>query len=108
MNERITAAAKVLCANTAKACGTNADDEWAVYRETHIEDATAMLAAADKTQQPRLDGAVGIIEELLERMDYPPEKSCSCHISPPCNDCVTYSGIRETIENAEELVKNHV
>lgn len=27
---------------------------------------------------------------------YAPEASCSCHISPPCSDCVEYSSIRST------------
>ena len=35
--------------------------------------------------------------ELCLNELFAPEGSCSCHISPPCNDCVEYSSIREAI-----------
>jgi hypothetical protein len=45
-----------------------------------------------------------LLEDLLERMIRPPDASCSCHLSPPCCDCVEYAGLRETIELAEEVL----
>jgi len=45
-------------------------------------------------------------EYLLECIERPPEANCSCHISPPCNDCVNYSSLREAIANCEEALKN--
>jgi len=45
-----------------------------------------------------------LFENLLEFVDIP-ERECRCHLSPPCNDCVEYSGIREDIEQAQELIK---
>ena len=49
-----------------------------------IADLTAEVARKDEA----LRAALG---EL-----YAPEASCSCHISPPCGDCVEYSSIRST------------
>lgn len=44
-------------------------------------------------------------EELLEFVDEPPEKNCSCHINPPCSDCVNYSGLREALEKVRKYLK---
>ena len=49
-----------------------------------IADLTAEVARKDEA----LWAALG---EL-----YAPEANCSCHISPPCSDCVEYSSIRST------------
>lgn len=38
------------------------------------------------------------IESLVENVDRPPDANCSCHISPPCNDCIDYGGLREAFE----------
>lgn len=38
--------------------------------------------------------------ELMERVEGEiPAAACSCHIDPPCSDCVNYAGVRETIAN---------
>jgi hypothetical protein len=42
-----------------------------------------------------------VIEALLETQIRPPIRNCSCHISPPCNDCLNYSGLREAMEDAQ-------
>lgn len=47
-----------------------------------------------------------IDDELAEALEaclgelYAPEAGCSCHISPPCNDCVDYASIRDAIDLA--------
>ena len=43
------------------------------------------------------------IESLIE-MNYAPESNCSCHISPPCNDCVDYYRAREVNEHAKSAI----
>jgi predicted Zn-dependent protease len=43
------------------------------------------------------------VEELLEEVGAP-EKNYSCYISPPCNDCVEYSNLREVIANAKAAI----
>lgn len=46
-----------------------------------------------------------IMQDLLDRMLLlPPDQNCSCHISPPCNDCMEYGGIREAIEQATAFI----
>ncbi len=32
----------------------------------------------------------------------PPDSNCSCHISPPCNDCVDFAGQREAKQRWED------
>lgn len=34
-------------------------------------------------------------DRLEELLGDPPNANCSCHISPPCNDCVEWAAIRE-------------
>ena len=57
---------------------------------------TRLMAAA-----PKLKDA---LEYLLESTERPPEPNCSCHIFPPCSDCVDYSGLREAVAIAEEAL----
>jgi hypothetical protein len=38
----------------------------------------------------------GLVEELIDYIDVP-DKNCTCCISPPCNDCVEFGGLREVI-----------
>jgi predicted ABC-class ATPase len=47
--------------------------------------------------------ALGVMQELIDRIEVP-EPNCSCHLSPPCGDCVDYGGIRETVDAAETLI----
>ena len=43
-----------------------------------------------------------LIEELTDYACGPvPEKNCSCHIAPPCNDCITYAHQRELAERSK-------
>ena len=55
-----------------------------------------------KTREARLESA---LEFLLEVMEYPPDSNCSCHISPPCGDCVNWSDLREAISAATDALK---
>jgi hypothetical protein len=45
------------------------------------------------------------LQDLLDNVDEPPEANCSCHISPPCGDCVNYSGAREAFASARAALK---
>jgi len=44
----------------------------------------------------QLRALIGVVE--------PPERNCSCHISPPCHDCLEHGETREEIEAARELI----
>ncbi|MGC7464214.1 hypothetical protein QT654_20800 [Xanthomonas citri pv. citri] len=41
------------------------------------------------------------LERLLEVTEHPPARNCSCHLSPPCSDCVDWGGLREAIADDE-------
>lgn len=67
--------------------------------------ATANPAAILELIRQR-DAALGGLGLFMDAVDRPPESNCSCHISPPCNDCVENSGLREAFEYAEEIIAN--
>lgn len=44
----------------------------------------------------RLILRIGALEESIEMLlPRIPEKNCSCHLHPPCSDCVDYGWLRE-------------
>lgn len=45
------------------------------------------------------------LEMLMERIDEPPKPNCSCHLSPPCEDCAEHGGLREAFEAARDALK---
>lgn len=46
----------------------------------------------------------GLAEEFMDEVDIP-ERNCSCHISPPCYDCVENAGLREIAKTLRETIK---
>ena len=68
----------------------------------HEEALETLTALFDVTAQR--DHLLAALELLLERIPEPPDANCSCHISPPCNDCVDYAGEREAFEFAKEAI----
>lgn len=44
------------------------------------------------------------LELMMDRVGEPPKANCSCHLSPPCSDCVEYSGLREAFDAAREAL----
>lgn len=53
----------------------------------------------------RLVEALDTLEVRGDQMNdelYPPDSNCSCHISPPCNDCVDWSSMRMAKRDWEE------
>jgi hypothetical protein len=47
---------------------------------------------------------LGALKALSDTTGDPPDRDCSCHISPPCNDCVEYSGWRAAFEFAQRAI----
>lgn len=45
----------------------------------------------------------GLLEDWYNDSDIP-DKNCSCHINPPCNDCITWSVLRETASETKKLL----
>jgi len=54
--------------------------------------------------QELLKLALEALKDLLDQTEPPPDKNCSCHIAPPCSDCVDYSGVRYAIEQANKTI----
>lgn len=40
-----------------------------------------------------------VLEDVIGEIDVP-DAICSCHVSPPCNDCVEYSHLRDLVNIA--------
>lgn len=64
------------------------------FRERQRKEDLVRAAAPDLLQS---------LKELIANT-YCPETNCSCHISPPCSDCVEWAGIREILANARAAV----
>jgi hypothetical protein len=43
-------------------------------------------------------------DHLLDCMHAPPDPNCSCHISPPCNDCVDHAYVRDAIQGVKDAL----
>lgn len=55
---------------------------------------------------PATSGLVEALRGLMEVTE-PPEANCSCHIAPPCSDCVDYAAVREAHEVARAAIAAH-
>ena len=66
-------------------------------RKQQLEEQVAKQSAALKLASLALSEGVEYVEE-------PPEKNCSCHLSPPCNDCVDHSAVREFFIDARKAL----
>lgn len=87
--------------------GFGVDGVTAVAHHTTSADADFISAAnpaavLELIQQ--CDELLAALELFMERVDEPPEANCSCHISPPCNDCVENWGLREAFSDAKEAI----
>jgi hypothetical protein len=50
--------------------------------------------------------AISIIQELSTYLRaHIPDRNCSCHLSPPCSDCIDYGAQRSLASDAEDLVR---
>ncbi len=51
------------------------------------------------------DSLRAALSQVLEATDEPPPRNCSCHLAPPCSDCVEWGWLREAREGAMEALK---
>ena len=49
-------------------------------------------------------GLLEALESLLEMTGEPPDWNCTCHLTPPCIDCVDYSGWRNAFKFATSVL----
>ena len=60
-----------------------------------------------KAEIDALKAELALAKELLDRWYNDsdiPDSNCSCHISPPCGDCVNWGGLRETASETKKLL----
>lgn len=62
-------------------------------------------------ENPQEDQGVAVNQQLfsalqlfIDTVEEPPEANCSCHIAPPCGDCVNYSQLREAFEEGRAAI----
>ena len=67
------------------------------------EDNHSMMLEIEGLRKVR-DKLLAALELFMDRVDEPPESNCSCHLFPPCNDCVEYSGLREAFSDAHDAI----
>ena len=60
-----------------------------IRTDIHKEDKAAIDALEAENIKLR-----GLLQDWLDNIDIP-EANCSCHLSPPCGDCVEYGYIRD-------------
>ncbi len=70
-----------------------------------VKQAYALLFKENATLRARVKELGNILRDMLDNVDEPPEANCSCHRSPPCNDCVDYSCAREAFASARAALK---
>ena len=92
------------CGQVAVSVGEFPDEQ------IHAIAALANVAMALRPHLPTLTRALRDAERMREALEacleelYAPEASCSCHISPPCGDCVDYASVREAIALARQAL----
>lgn len=74
----------------------------------------ALIKSGDDASQGLIEQVVDLtfqrdklLEALTALLDVtyePPDKNCSCHISPPCNDCIDNGPVREAIAAAKHII----
>lgn len=62
------------------------------------------LAEALEKATGQVSRLKGLMAELLDEV-YVPESNCSCHIAPPCNDCVENAGLREIVGTCKRAIQ---
>ena len=72
-------------------------------RDTWKARAEFSYAQRDK-QSAALKLASLALSEGVEYVDEPPERNCTCHLAPPCNDCVDHSAVREFFIDARKAL----
>ena len=85
---------------------TQRDGFWLLGPFQEASDDSELLSSANRAlaEQLRLSNTFRLALQALLELQNVPDKNCSCHISPPCNDCVEFDALREAIEDANLAV----
>jgi predicted nucleic acid-binding Zn-ribbon protein len=86
--------------------GLDENNRTVIYDVDEADEAMFEAAQAISTMRAHPDPRDAVIAELVGALQdvvdelYTPEQNCSCHISPPCSDCLEYDGLRRIISNS--------
>lgn len=53
----------------------------------------------------RVDALEAALQALLDCTEIPPDSNCSCHLHPPCGDCVEYGELRAALQLARTALR---
>ena len=89
-----------------------AHGKWVLYEDSRelvaaLQVAHEMEVKNLKSDIDALKAELALAKELLDRWYNDsdiPDSNCSCHISPPCGDCVNWGGLRETASETKKLL----
>jgi hypothetical protein len=89
---------------------TRRDGFWLLGPFQEARDDSELLSSANcaLAEQLRLAYILRLALQGLLELQNVPVKNCSCHISPPCNDCVEFAALREAIEDANLAVGKEI
>ena len=66
-------------------------------------DLLARLATAEARVRELEDRLRFLIENVQESLAIP-DPACSCHVAPPCGDCVEWAGMRTALDDARKTL----
>ena len=104
MDARIGAVTRLLDAEREEVASRNNDVAEREVKLARVEKERDALKAKLEYADARLRRLEACIEEFLDHTEVP-DANCSCHLAPPCGDCVEYGSIREVRALANALLK---
>lgn len=72
--------------------------------QPHTPESYDEMLFAVKREIKNIDILIEALKTFIDN-DTTPEPNCSCHICPPCSDCVEYSSQREIMEYGKNVLK---
>ena len=104
MDARIGAVTRLLDAEREEVASRNNDVAEREVKLARVEKERDALKAKLEHADTRIRRLETCVEDFLELTEVP-DANCSCHLGPPCGDCVEYGGIRDVRKTANELLK---
>ena len=104
MDARIGAVTRLLDAEREEVASRNNDVAEREVKLARVEKERDALKAKLEHADARIRRLEACIEDFLELTEVP-DANCSCHLAPPCGDCVEYGSIREVRALANALLK---
>ena len=99
-DEELRKLAEELARNVVFFARTNSYDFSVAHTEHAVLEA---LQSVQRAEREKAEGLRAALEAFVDN-SYAPESNCSCHLSPPCRDCVEFGGIRELIAEGQKAL----